>query len=147
MFCALLSSTRSSSVNHTHAHTYSLQLQSQEHHSVQGLQNTKQLSPGAVSLQVVLCFSFQYSKFLSEPHTQTHTHTRTYSVQLQSQERHSVQKPQSTKQLSAWSCESTSCSVLSFQYSKFLSQPHTRTHLQFTTTKPRAPLCSGTSEY
>ena len=114
LFCAFPSSTRSSSVNHTHAHTYSLQLQSQEHHSVQGLQNTKQLSPGAVSLQVVLCFSFQYSEFLSEPHTQTHTHTRTYSVQLQSQERHSVQKPQSTKQLSAWSCVSTSCSVLCF---------------------------------
>ena len=64
--------------------------------------------PGAVFLQVVLCFPFQYSKFLNKPHTRTHT----YSVQLQNQERHSVQEPQSTKQLSAWSCVSTSCSVL-----------------------------------
>ena len=77
---------------HTRTHTYSVQLQNQERHSVQEPQSTKQLSPGAVPLQVVLCFPFQYSKFLSKPHTRTHT--RTYSVQLQSQERHSVQEPQ-----------------------------------------------------
>ena len=99
--------------------------------------------PGAVFLQVVLCFPFQYSKFLNKPHTRTHT----YSVQLQNQERHSVQEPQSTKQLSPGAVPLQVVLCCPFQYSKFFSKPHTRTHLQFTTTKPRAPLCSGTSEY
>ena len=136
---------------HTRTHTYSVQLQNQERHSVQEPQSTKQLSPGAVSLQVVLCFPFQYSKFLSKPHTRTHTHTHThtYSVQLQNQERHSVQEPQSTKQLSPGAVSLQVVLCFAFQYSKFLSKPPTRahTHLQCTTTKPRAPLCSETSEY
>ena len=147
MFCAFLSSTRSSSINHTHAHTPTVY--NYKTKSATLFRSLRVLSSSLLELCLYKLFCALPSSTRSSSVNHTHAHTRTYSVQLQNQERHSVQKPQSTKQLSAWSCVSTSCSVLSFQYSKFLSKPHTRahTHLQCTTTKPRAPLCSETSEY
>ena len=63
--------------------------------------------PGAVSLQVVLSFPFQYSKSLNE----LHPPTPRYTISKPRVKCPFVQKPKSTKQLSSWSCLSTSCFV------------------------------------